>query len=360
MIKTIELEISKELQFKGISRITIEGNTIVVEYDNLPIRFDIHKDSWQKTISNFEKISKDVIKTELIQPIITVMSKNWLTIIENQNENFEIPFKENDKETKIIDPTIILQPKIINQDYRTYIINTIKKEVKQEDILIRQIFDAAISAYSSDPGNIGIVAPTSEGKTYTVMKTLQYFPKEDVEFIGSMSPKALIRKNGILVDKNTNKPIEFLIKGLKSQIKKAKSIEEKTTLQEKLEYTIDNSKTLIDLNNTILVFLEPPHKELWTILKPILSHDADEIEYPFVERTDKDGTRTKNIAVRGFPACIFCSAKDESGWSMWPEIQSRFWITSPNMKPAKYYESNLLIGRRKGLPSQVQKILDSI
>jgi hypothetical protein len=52
---------------------------------------------------------------------------------------------------------------------------------------------------------------------------------------------------------------------------------------------------------------------------------------------------------------IISSAKDESDWSMWPEIQSRFFIVSPNMIKQKYQDSNALIGQKKGLPSLVQE-----
>ena len=113
---------------------------------------------------------------------------------------------------------------------------------------------------------------------------------------------------------------------------------------------------LIDLSNKILVFLEPPHPETWTILKPILSHDTLEIEHPYVYKADKS-LEVKHIVTRGWPACIFCSARDDSSWSMWPEIQSRFFIASPNMIKQKYQDSNILIAQKKGLPSFVQEQL---
>ena len=331
---------------------SIHEKTIVVVYNEKPTRFDINKNSWQKTINNFEKIAEKYsnIERELIQEIIVCLSENYNNIIKKEsNEDsttteFEGSWKEQEEKNRVDETTIKLRAERENQDFRENVINTIKKEVKQEDTLIRQIFDTAISAYSTDPANLGIIAPTSEGKTYTVEKTLQYFPKQDVWTIGSMSPKSLIRQKGTIVDKNTNQPIEQKIKEIRKQINRTRDKDEKSDLQEKLDKIIENSKILIDLNNTILVFLEPPHKDLWIILKPILSHDQEEIEYPFVEKTDKDGTYTKNVVVTGYPACIFCSAKDESGWSMWSEIQSRFWIRSPNMKPQKYYESNLIIG----------------
>ena len=112
-----------------------------------------------------------------------------------------------------------------------------------------------------------------------------------------------------------------------------------------------------DLSNKVLVFLEPPHPQTWDILKPILSHDSLEIEHPYVYKTETKGQEVKHIVTRGWPACIFCSAKDDSDWSMWPEIQSRLFIVSPNMVKQKYYDSNVLIGQKKGLPSLVQEQL---
>ena len=90
------------------------------------------------------------------------------------------------------------------------------------------------------------------------------------------------------------------------------------------------------------------------MIKPILSHDTHEIEYDYVDKTDRGGIQTKKVVVKGWPACIFCSAKDESNWPTWPEIVSRFLITSPNMVSKKYEESNQLIAQIKGLPSMIQ------
>lgn len=99
---------------------------------------------------------------------------------------------------------------------------------------------------------------------------------------------------------------------------------------------------LIDLTGKLFVFLEPPHPDTWSILKPILSHDDYEIEHPYVYEVEGMGFKVKKVVTRGWPACIFCSAKNESKWPVWPEIQSRFLITSPNMSSRKYLEGNVL------------------
>ena len=244
-------------------------------------------------------------------------------------------------------------PPIPGRDYSEFIIKTIKKTVKQEDSLLRQIFYSALSSYTKDPINLGIIAPTSEGKTYPVIETLKLFPKEDVWLIGSMSTKLLVRQKGVLVDEN-NEPIKPAVKKLKEQIKFTNNREEKEKANNGLQDLYEKSRTLIDLGDKILVFLEPPQHDLWNLLKPILSHDSKEIEFPFVDKTER-GLIPRRVIVRGWPSCIFCSARDESNWPVWPEIQSRFLITSPNMIPEKYQESNLLIAQRKGLPALVQQ-----
>ena len=124
---------------------------------------------------------------------------------------------------------------------------------------------------------------------------------------------------------------------------------------ETLEELVETAKKEIDLSGKILVFLEPPHRELWNLVKPILSHDLVKIDFPYVDRTDKDGMITKNVVVKGWPACVFCSARDESAWEVWPEIQSRFLITSPNMNKQKYFEANILIAQKKGLPNLLKQ-----
>ena len=107
---------------------------------------------------------------------------------------------------------------------------------------------------------------------------------------------------------------------------------------------------------TVLIFLEPPHPELWGLMKPILSHDFYEIEHPFVDNIGH-GLEVKRVITRGWPACIFCSAKDESKWDIWPEIESRFMISSPNMVKPKYEKGNKLIATKKWQPKGVKQKL---
>ncbi|MGA9843470.1 MAG: sugar phosphate isomerase/epimerase family protein [Nitrososphaeraceae archaeon] len=190
------------------------------------------------------------------------------------------------------------------------------------------------------------------------MRTLAYFPQDKIWNVGQMSTKALVRQKGVLIDNKGNfidqriKEIKIKISSLGSS-KVDKGI--KAKLKQELIELLENSKTLIDLSGTILLFFEAPDRDLWNLLKPILSHDRTEIEYPYVDKTQNEGLVTKKVVVRGWPACIFCSAKDESDWTGWPEVMSRFIITSPNMNQTKYLESNMLIAQTQSLPRLVQE-----
>jgi hypothetical protein len=368
--KIIELELTEILINHGFSRIAIEADTLVVTYKDSSIRCDIER-SWNKTIQGFTKYAKALIpKKEILQALISFISEKWLELQEKQSQRVheqreQLQQQEEQKQPKPqIDQdgeqelSIHLPPSTNLIDYTVQII---KKTVKGEDHNIRLILYAGESSYTFNPLSIAIRAPTSEGKTHLVVKTLSYFPEDDVKLIGSMSPRVLIRQIGTLVDKD-NVPLQPRINELKRRIRIAKAQENDTyvdgrtgetieELEDELQKLYDNSRYIIDLRGKILIFLEPPHPDVWNILKPILSHDSWEIEHPYVD-TD---LKTKNIVTRGWPVCFFCTAKDESRWEIWPEIESRFIVVSPNMSQEKYEDANILTFQKLGLPTFVQE-----
>jgi hypothetical protein len=212
-----------------------------------------------------------------------------------------------------------------------------------------------LSKDSDDPLNLAVLATTSEGKTYGILQTLHYFPDEDVWYIGSMSPKVIVRQRGVLVDSEYN-PIKSRLVGLKEKIRQSQrgGDSSQEELKAELEELKESAKVLIELKGQCLVFLEPPHKETWNILKATLSHDRYDIEHPYVYEVPGLGFTVKNIVTRGWPSCIFASARNESKWAVWPEIQSRFLVISPNMVPEKVREGNILISQKMSLPDRIQ------
>ena len=171
-----------------------------------------------------------------------------------------------------------------------------------------------------------------------------------------MSPKVIIRQHGVLVDGN-NQPLKPRLLELKRLIKDNEDSEnelEVERLKGELGELKATAKVLIHLQGLCLVFLEPPHTETWIILKATLSHDRFEIEHPYVYEVPSMGFTVKNIVTRGWPSCIFASARNESRWNMWPEIQSRFLVVSPNVVPEKVHEGNILIGQSMSLPDRIK------
>ena len=288
----------------------------------------------------------------------------------------------------------MLEAEVPNKDYAEYVIQAAKKDVKCEDYLVRQIVYIALSKDSTNPLNLLILAPTSEGKTHAVTKTLAYWPDLEVMYIGSMSPKVLIRMHGETVDEN-NEPIGHRERDLKWRIAEVKAelrasnrlrikkkqrglkdvdktgrpvieVEETTDqaaaqrleeLEQELEELYKRSKTVINLQGKLLVFLEPPHPETWSIIKPILSHDKYYMEHPYVDSRGPMGIHSIRVVTKGWPAVIVCSAKNESQYEYWSEVQSRFIVSSPNMVPEKYHEGNKLIGMREGMTDALQQKL---
>ena len=55
-----------------------------------------------------------------------------------------------------------------------------KKEVKEEDINIQKILLQGLSAFTPDPINLRIFAPSGEGKTYLINKISATFPEDSL------------------------------------------------------------------------------------------------------------------------------------------------------------------------------------
>ena len=181
---------------------------------------------------------------------LAAQEQNQKSTTDKQNTHLET---KNLQIHSLIDPKAELEPHIPDRDYAEFTIRTIKKTVKQEDSLVRQIYYTGLSKDTANPQNLMILCPTSEGKTYAVTEDLQYFPDGSVWYIGSMSPKVLIRQKGILVDSNTLKPIDSKIKFLNKRIRWAKKnhnsdLEEE--LREELRRVYENCKRLINLQGT--------------------------------------------------------------------------------------------------------------
>jgi hypothetical protein len=107
-----------------------------------------------------------------------------------------------------------------SKDKIQYPIEIALREARLEDRLVRQIYCCMLSAYTKNPLNLAINAPSGEGKNYVLRTVAQLFPKEDVMFLTGMTDKALFHRAGKVVIKN---PSTGKYDDLESQIDKLDS-----------------------------------------------------------------------------------------------------------------------------------------
>ena len=128
--------------------------------------------------------------------------------------------------------------------------------------------------------NLAINAPSGEGKTHAIMKTIELFPNNDVICIAEMTPKALFHRPGKFVIKDDSgkytslekrqEEIESEIKDLESEIastndstiKQARQYQIKE-LQQEMKDLPKQTRKLIDLTGLTIVFLDTPPVELF-------------------------------------------------------------------------------------------------
>ncbi len=232
--------------------------------------------------------------------------------------------------------------------------------IKDDPLIVRQLLRAMLSAYTNEPINIGVLAPTSEGKTYATVEVSNVFPESDIISIGRMSPTALIHTHGILVD-SEGLPIQEKIDQISKEIieleRNGGDKKDLYDLKQTIKEIYDTSKNLVDLTHKIILFLDNPVPATYEMLKPIMSHDKKEIIY---RTTKSDGTLSvKETIIRGWPVIIACSAKNEAQNEVWPEIATRFFMVTPNGDIKKYKHANKLSSQKMGLPSWASDMYDN-
>ncbi|OGJ49710.1 hypothetical protein A2335_02955 [Candidatus Peregrinibacteria bacterium RIFOXYB2_FULL_32_7] len=167
---------------------------------------------------------------------------------------------------------------------------TIKKDEENKIVT----FLCQLSAYTDNSQfNVSYNAPSSTGKSYIPTEIARLFPPEDVMELAYCSPTAFFHDNG-KYDKTTN-------------------------------------TNTINLSRKIIIFLDQPHTELLARMRPLLSHDKKEIVLKITDKNDKNGMRTKNILMIGYPSVIFCTA----GMRIDEQESTRFILLSPEIDQEK-------------------------
>lgn len=221
-----------------------------------------------------------------------------------------------------------------------------KTKVKRDVVTRNMVLNTGMSAYSKNPINLFLRGENSIGKTYNVTQVLSYFPRENVWMLGGLTPKALIHDYGTLTDEK-GEEIDF-----------SEKPDENASKEEQLRWRkrLEHSKYIIDLRGKTLVFLEPPYFETYNMLRPILSHDKEEISYKFSDKTQSGRLRTTHVVLRGWPACIFCSTEEK----YIKDLASRGFSVTPETTAEKFKDANVLTGEKKAFPWAFREDFDFV
>ena len=173
-----------------------------------------------------------------------------------------------------------------------------------DDHIIKVVFHTGLSAYLK-PLNLGLKAESGAGKSYSTMEALKFLPNEDIEIIGSQSPKVISHQLGVkktpegdLIGEAPEKPKayefdddgDFKLAGESYKILKK-------------QYDERNEKAIyeVDLRGRIYVFLENFNVETFKMFKATMSNDNPWIDHKFVD--DKGTVHITRLV--GAPAIIY-------------------------------------------------------
>jgi len=233
-------------------------------------------------------------------------------------------------------------------------IDVIGKIIKEEDSNIKQILLAMFSAFTNDPQNIRILAPSSEGKTYLVTKVMSLFPEKYVIPLANVTPKAIkyCLVSGKIVENGSGnwQDYDIAINPLEEELSKTKDKDKQEKLKKQIQELKESACDKIDFRNKILIFLDSQSFAAFEELKPVLSHDLKNLKSFSVNKSKSGSIEGKKTLSIGFPTVIYCSAKDEHKKDEANEINTRFNSISLNSNRKKYRKMLELEAVHSSLP----------
>ncbi|QLH11480.1 hypothetical protein DSQ20_08540 [Nitrosarchaeum sp. AC2] len=235
------------------------------------------------------------------------------------------------------------------------IIRLCSMEIKEEENNIQQIILTLLSAWTKNPQNTRILAPSGEGKTYLVTKLARLFPQENIIMLAKATPQsfkyALISKRVVENGSGNWQDYDIAIKPLEEDLAKSKDKEKQQEIKEQIKELRESACSLVDFTNKIIILVDSQSFELFESIKTTLSHDQHEIQSFSVNKSKSGTILGQKFVIRGFPAVIYCSAKDEQKRDETNEINTRFNTVSLNASSKKYREMLKLEAIRSSIPN---------
>ena len=233
------------------------------------------------------------------------------------------------------------------------------KKLKEEDNSIRQILLTLFSAWTNNPQNLRILAPSGEGKTYLVITLASLFPQENIIILGKASPQSLkynlnskrVVENGL----GNWQDYDVAVKPLEEELGKTKDKEKIQEIKKQIRELQDSACDFIDFSNMTIIFVDSQSFEMFESIKPTMSHDQENIKSFSVNKSKSGTMRGQKFIFHGFPAIIYCSAKDEIVKDETNEINTRFNTISLNASRVKYRKMLEFEALRSSLPHSIRQ-----
>jgi len=183
---------------------------------------------------------------------------------EQESEEKDVQLDSPEEEKKFED---------LKQNPTEQIFKLLDELVVGEEQNKKVVFLIALSCKLNHPSGLRVVGDASIGKTHLVREVLELFPKKMKIVLGGASEKSLIHR--------------------------------------KPDYTTPKFESYINLDEKILWFLEEKGGEKsYTILRPILSRDQEEIRFEITDKTFKTGKIVnKVVIIKGCPAFFTTSTQ---------------------------------------------------
>ena len=251
-------------------------------------------------------------------------------------------------------PKIDLGGNTMNVSNLDKVTNTILKEVIDEEDNIKQVVITLLSAWTTNPQNTRILAPSGEGKTWLVNHVSDLFPQENIIKLAHATAKSFSYYTTKKIVENGPgnwQDYETAMEPIESELKSVKDPNKLKELKDAQRFIYENTYNLVDFTNKIFIFLDSQSIQLWESIKTNLSHDGKYIKALGVNKSRSGRQQTEKTIFMGFPAVIYCSAKDEVEQDKTDEINTRFNTLSMRGNSNKYRQTLKLTGLRNGLPS---------
>ncbi len=240
-----------------------------------------------------------------------------------------------------------------------HIAKSCSKELKEEDNNIRQILLTLFSAWTNNPQNLRILAPSGEGKTYLVTKLASLFPQENIIVLGKASPQSLkynLNSKRVVENGSGNwQDYDVAVEPLEEELEKIKDNERIQEIKKQIRELQDSACDFVDFSNKVIIFVDSQSFEMFESLKPTMSHDQENIKSFSVNKSKSGTMKGQKFIFHGFPAIIYCSAKDEIVKDETNEINTRFNTISLNASRVKYRKMLEFEALSSSLPHSIRQ-----